>query len=67
MSLGETERKMNTRSWMQMNEPAPRMWVKRTRGRRASDRRMNLETVLVTGVVLAWAWGIYEVTLLFLK
>jgi hypothetical protein len=58
---------MNTRSWMQMTEPGPRVWTKRTRGRRAADRRMSLETILVTGVILAWAWGIYEVTLLFLK
>ena len=45
----------------------PRVWVKRGRGRRATDRRMTLETVLAAGVILAWAWGIYEVTLLFLK
>jgi hypothetical protein len=45
----------------------PRDWVKRGRGRRSTDRRMNLETVLAAGVILAWAWGIYEVTLLFLR
>jgi hypothetical protein len=58
---------MNTRSWMQMSDTSARTWVKRGRGRRASDRHMNLETILITGVILAWAWGIYEVTLLFLK
>ena len=57
---------MNTRSWMEASDSASRVWVKRTRGRRASDR-LNLETILFTGVILTWAWGIYEVTLLFLK
>jgi hypothetical protein len=57
---------MNTRSWMQTPEQT-RTWVKRSKGRRASDRRMSMETVLAAGVILAWAWGIYEVTLLFLK
>ena len=51
---------------MQTTE-STRAWVKRSRGRRAGDRRPTLETVLATGVILAWAWGIYEVTLLFLK
>jgi hypothetical protein len=51
---------------MQTSEQA-RTWVKRSRGRRAADRRVRLESVLATGVILAWAWGIYEVTLLFLK
>lgn len=46
---------------------AARIWVRRSRGRRSTDRRMTLETVLAAGVILAWAWGIYEVTLLFLK
>jgi hypothetical protein len=58
---------MNTRSWMQVSDPSPRTWVKRSRGRRAADRHLNMETILITGVILAWAWGIYEVTLLFLK
>ncbi|HVN00706.1 MAG TPA: hypothetical protein VMT68_10885 [Caulobacteraceae bacterium] len=44
----------------------PRTWVKRVRGRRASDRGVRLETVLAIGVILAWAWGIYELTLLYL-
>jgi hypothetical protein len=58
---------MNTRTWMQTSE-STRAWVKtRNRGRRASDRRVTIETVLAGGVILAWAWGIYEVTLLFLK
>ena len=49
------------------NPEQARTWVKRSRGRRASDRRMTLEAVLAGAVILAWAWGIYEVTLLFLK
>jgi hypothetical protein len=60
---------MTTRSWMRDVDgaTATRLWVKRSPGRRATDRRMTLETVLAAGVILAWAWGIYEVTLLFLK
>ncbi len=57
---------MYTRTWIQTSDSSSRSWVKRTRGRRASDR-LNLETILFTGVILTWAWGIYEVTLLFLK
>jgi hypothetical protein len=59
---------MNTPSWMmEQSNRANRAWSKRGRGRRASDRRWNLETVLAAGVVLAWAWGVYELTLLFLR
>jgi hypothetical protein len=42
-------------------------WVRRNLGRRAGDRRLSLESTMVIGVVLAWAWGIYEITLLFLR
>jgi hypothetical protein len=42
-------------------------WARRNRGRRAMDRRLSLEAILTVGVILAWAWGVYEVTLLFLK
>ena len=41
--------------------------ARRNRGRRTSDRRLTLETILAVGVVLAWAWGVYELTLLFLR
>jgi hypothetical protein len=60
---------MNARSWMRLPEDfsRPRQWVRRSRGRRAGDRAMRLETVLIAAVVLAWTWGVYEVTLLFLK
>jgi hypothetical protein len=59
---------MNTPSWM--SEQTTRMsqaWVKRNRGRRSADRRWSLETLLAAGVVLAWTWGVYELTLLFLR
>ena len=60
---------MNTPSWM-MDTPhtsPAKPWVRRNRGRRAGDRRLSLEMMMAIGVVLAWAWGVYEVTLLFLK
>lgn len=60
---------MNTPSWMMdtVHRAASRGWVRRNRGRRSSDRRLTLETILAIGVVLAWAWGVYELTLLFLR
>lgn len=60
---------MNARSWMRLPEDfaRPRQWVRRNRGRRASDRALRIEAVLAGGVILAWTWGVYEVTLLFLK
>ena len=60
---------MNTPSWMMeaVHAARPKPWARRGRGRRASDRRLSLESILTIGVVLAWAWGAYEVTLLFLK
>jgi hypothetical protein len=42
-------------------------WVRRNLGRRASDRRLSLESTMLIGVVLAWTWGLYEITLLFLR
>jgi hypothetical protein len=57
---------MNTPTWM-LTQTGPRTWVRRGRGRRASDRRPSLEAILGAGVLLGWAWGIYELTLLFLK
>jgi hypothetical protein len=58
---------MNSPSWMRDAELKPRKWVRRSRGRRAGDRALRLEAVLGAGVILAWTWGVYEVTLLFLK
>jgi hypothetical protein len=59
---------MNTPSWMMHTTPATpaKPWVRRNLGRRAGDRRLSLESTMVIGVVLAWAWGVYEMTLLFL-
>jgi len=56
---------MNTRSWMSPENKA-RDWAPRANGRRKSDRRPRMETILGAGVVLAWGWGMYELTLLFL-
>jgi hypothetical protein len=60
---------MNTPSWMMHATPTTRAkpWVRRNLGRRAGDRRLSLESTMVIGVVLAWAWGVYEMTLLFLR
>jgi hypothetical protein len=58
---------MNSPTWMHLSDAAPRKKVPRTRGRRASDRGVRIEAVLGAAVILAWAWGVYEVTLLFLK
>jgi hypothetical protein len=61
---------MNTPSWMMETTTRgarPKPWGRRNRGRRAMDRRLSPESILAVGVVLAWAWGIYELTLLFLK
>jgi hypothetical protein len=59
---------MNTPSWMMetAHRATTRAWARRNRGRRMGDRRLSLETTLAVGVVLAWAWGVYELTLLFL-
>jgi hypothetical protein len=60
---------MNTPSWMMdtAHRVTTRAWTRRNKGRRTSDRRLTLETILAVGVVLAWAWGVYELTLLFLR
>jgi hypothetical protein len=57
---------MPARSWMQENI-TPRLWAKRTRGRRASDRHPSLEAILVAAVIVAWGWGAYEVVRLFIR
>ncbi len=60
---------MNTPSWMMDTayRASTRAWARRNRGRRTSDRRLTLESILAIGVVLSWAWGVYELTLLFLR
>jgi hypothetical protein len=44
---------------------SPRAWARRTPGRRAGDRRLRVETFLVAGAVIAWAWCAFEVVRLF--
>jgi hypothetical protein len=58
---------MNSPSWMRTSDASPRKWARRNRGRRATDRALRLETILGGAVILAWTWGVYEVTLLFLR
>ena len=43
-----------------------RAWVRRNRGRRATDRRLTLETLLSMTGVVAWAWCAYQLLRLFL-
>jgi len=55
-----------------MNDPgcmrdAARRWVRRTPGRRASDRRPTIENLLCAAGVLVWAWCIYEVARLLIR
>ncbi|HEY3800784.1 MAG TPA: hypothetical protein VGL58_20715 [Caulobacteraceae bacterium] len=52
--------------WMQTANTT-RDWVRRNRGRRAGDRLPSLEQVLTAAVVLAWAWGVYEVARIFIR
>jgi hypothetical protein len=58
---------MATASWMKGPGDPPRTRVRRTKGRRASDSRISLESILISGVIIAWSWGIYEVTLYFVR
>ncbi len=57
---------MPARSWMQ-DYNVGRAHVRRGRGRRATDRLPNAEAVLAACVVLAWAWGGYELAQLFVR
>jgi hypothetical protein len=52
---------MNNRSWM---DPEPPL---RSASSRKPSRRPRVETLLGAAVVLAWGWGIYELTLLFAR
>jgi hypothetical protein len=56
---------MSNRTWMNSATVETRAWARRTRGRRAVDRRLRLETVLAAIGILAWAWCGYEVILTF--
>jgi hypothetical protein len=53
-------------TWMQNASATRRQWVQRSRGRRAADRLPTFEQVLAAAVVLAWAWGVYEVVRIFI-
>jgi len=44
---------------------ASREWVRRKPGRRATDRRLTLERVMIAVGVLAWIWCGYELVRLF--
>jgi len=57
---------MAVHNWMH-SSAGPRPFVRRTRGRRAYDRRPSLESLLVAGGVLAWAWCAFEVLRLVLR
>jgi hypothetical protein len=57
---------MAVHDWM-LNARAPRMRVRRSKGRRASDRLPSLETLLVAGGIVAWAWCAFEVLRLVLR
>jgi hypothetical protein len=57
---------MATASWMKKPD-SPRTRVRRTKGRRMSDHGVSVESILISGVIIAWAWGIYEVTLYFVR
>jgi len=47
------------------SDQATRLPVRRTKGRRASDRRPSLEGLLMAGAIVAWGWGAYEIAQLF--
>jgi len=57
---------MPSRTWMN-DQALVRERVRRTKGRRATDKLPSFEALLTVGVVLAWAWGGYELAQLFLK
>ena len=48
-----------------VSEDAAREPVRRSRGRRASDRAPGLEVFLLVGVIVAWGWGAYQLAVLF--
>jgi hypothetical protein len=45
----------------------PKVRVRRTRGRRASDRRPNLESVLAAVTLIAWGWCAFEIIRVFVR
>ena len=57
---------MAVHTWMLMARTQRRQ-VRRSRGRRASDKFPSLESVLVSGGILAWTWCAYEMLRLVLR
>lgn len=58
---------MATHAWMHSNTVRSRAWVRRTAGRRASDRRLRLESILAAVGVIAWSWCAYELVRVFVR
>ena len=56
---------MATHTWMNSSASATRAWVRRSRGRRASDRAFRVESVLAGIGIIAWAWCAYELIRIF--
>ena len=50
---------------MMFSDNAPRIPVRRTRGRRSYDRRPSLEALLMAAAIIAWGWGAFELAQLF--
>ena len=57
---------MAVHDWM-LTARVPRVRVRRTKGRRASDRLPSVETLLVYGCIIAWAWCAFEVLRVMLR
>jgi hypothetical protein len=55
---------MASHPWM-FSDLATRTPARRTRGRRATDRRPSLEAFLIAGVFIAWGWGAFQLAQLF--
>ena len=51
---------MASHTWMNHTVSGPRARVRRSRGRRASDRAFRVEGILAAIGVIAWAWCAYE-------
>ena len=58
---------MATHTWMNSSLSGPRAWARRTRGRRASDRALRLESLLAGVGIIAWAWCAYELIRAFVR
>ena len=58
---------MTAYDWNQDQANPSRSRVRRTRGRRKTDRLPSAEILLTVGVILAWGWGGFELAQLFLR